>query len=803
MAQLYPPYLNEVLPAFAGSTLTLSFTMNPAVASADIKGFSILFKNINNNTIITTINKEFDNENSLKSVVEKQTITFTSKKLKELTAGKFYKVQLKYIPRFSNNTAAYSAAALIKKCYSPTVTIENLSLKKINEYPHSFTGHYKIGIADSTEKIYSSKFVIRDTNGSIVAHSGIIIHNINDDTLSNEARENYNFETDLKLNTQYTCQWYVTTTNGYTVRSQKYKIIQTDGLRSSLEGVISPVGEVNRDEGYISLKILKDKLSNRELSSPKNIIISRSSSKNNFSKWSVLKTTTLKKLNSEVYKDYSVINGVSYQYAIQTLESGHKSARIKSNPIMALYDDMFLWDGTKQLKIKFNPQVSTFKPIVQEQKIETLGSKYPYIVRNGNIFYKEFSISGLISYLSDENNLFLKSNYYNVPDKDKEILSTSLDDFNLIKESTFREQALNWLSNGEPKLFKSPTEGTSLVRLMNVSLSPLATVGRMVHTFQSTAYEIGENTIQSLKNNKILTEVDIQSNQKYSYDYGTVSIGKNKSFSKTLGTCVYTGFNIKLNSNNTIYIYLNSNPNAAANYTLSGKGSSLSITSINTSHITIKEKNGYSFNFTLQAEYYKKEAISVDIKTIKTGTMEFSAFNPKTNLMKSLRNSTVKDSKSTALVITGIKITPRICKDWNIDMSRIGVGKDYATISQAFKATKSQKDVLYIARDKDTGEIKGYYLRTKDNKYYCFKANAFSVTDCYCINVGLDNTSKLLKINMEAYTKGIQLRDLLSEINPSADIIDYNNLARLYFYPGVKILASYQVKTFKANKISV
>jgi hypothetical protein len=39
--------------------------------------------------------------------------------------------------------------------------------------------------------------------------------------------------------------------------------------------------------------------------------------------------------------------------------------------------------------------------------METIGSKYPFIFRNGNIAYHEFPISGLISYLADNDELFL------------------------------------------------------------------------------------------------------------------------------------------------------------------------------------------------------------------------------------------------------------------------------------------------------------------------------------------------------------------------------------------------------------
>jgi hypothetical protein len=70
---------------------------------------------------------------------------------------------------------------------------------------------------------------------------------------------------------------------------------------------------------------------------------------------------------------------------------------LSSNEVFADFEDMFLADGKRQLKIRFNPKVSSFKNDILEQKIDTIGSKYPFIFRNGNVYYKEFPISGLIS----------------------------------------------------------------------------------------------------------------------------------------------------------------------------------------------------------------------------------------------------------------------------------------------------------------------------------------------------------------------------------------------------------------------
>ena len=58
---------------------------------------------------------------------------------------------------------------------------------------------------------------------------------------------------------------------------------------------------------------------------------------------------------------------------------------------------------------------------------------------------------------------------------------------------------LDWLNNGETKLFRSPTEGNFIVRLMNVSLSPNNSLGRMLHSFSATAYEIADFNQRNLE----------------------------------------------------------------------------------------------------------------------------------------------------------------------------------------------------------------------------------------------------------------------------------------------------------------
>ena len=44
---------------------------------------------------------------------------------------------------------------------------------------------------------------------------------------------------------------------------------------------------------------------------------------------------------------------------------------------VALFDDIFLLDGERQLRIKYDPNISSFKQNIPEARLETIGSKYP------------------------------------------------------------------------------------------------------------------------------------------------------------------------------------------------------------------------------------------------------------------------------------------------------------------------------------------------------------------------------------------------------------------------------------------
>lgn len=158
---------------------------------------------------------------------------------------------------------------------------------------------------------------------------------------------------------------------------------------------------------------------------------------------------------------------------------------------------MFLVGNEKQLKIKYNPKVSSWKRQLQESKTETIGSKYPFILRSGAVNYFTFPISGLVSYHSDEAEAFCSKNSLCVsgPITTENDYNVNLDLNNIVLEREFRNKVEEFLTNGDYKYFKSPTEGIKLVAVTGVSLTPNDTTGRMIYTFSSTAYEVGEATL--------------------------------------------------------------------------------------------------------------------------------------------------------------------------------------------------------------------------------------------------------------------------------------------------------------------
>lgn len=203
-----------------------------------------------------------------------------------------------------------------------------------------------------------------------------------------------------------------------------------------------------------------------------------------------------------IYEDYMVEQGYEYKYYLVPDGTGLTSGAIATN-IRPQWDSIILSDAAgKMLSIQYNPQISSFKTTILEQKQDTLGNKYPFFLRSGDTYYKEIPLSGLISYQADKLNKFQAigmpglDTFTRTRTRDYRELS-DYDEFYL--ERMYKRQVEEWLNNGEPKLLRTAAEGTFIVRLTNVSLSPMQQLGRRLHTFSATAYEIADYNFTNLQ----------------------------------------------------------------------------------------------------------------------------------------------------------------------------------------------------------------------------------------------------------------------------------------------------------------
>lgn len=494
MAKLYPPNIEGTIPAFCKDSegtvkITVPFSMNRAVGVSDVAGFVLKIKTVNGNFLTTLKVTTPDSASTVGYYdITSNMMTYFVASESLFNIGQYYKLQLAYLDT-TGEVGYYSTVGVTKFTSMPSVSIANLTAANTNAHSYQYTGVYR-QYGDASEKLYSSRFIITNSDKIVVEDSGVIIHNTTQDDKRYEAHEVFTISKDLSTDKTYYITFSVTTTNGLELTSPRYRLLQRRSIPAEIHADL--IATLNYENGYVKLKM--DDNIDSIISGT--FLISRASSKNNYV-WEEFRRFDLLAVvpNTWSLVDYTVEQGVTYKYSLQQYNANRiYSDRLISNSCYVDFEDAFLFDGSKQLKIRFNPKVSSFKNDLLESKIETIGSKHPYILRNGNVSYKEFSISGLISYQMDEDGLFYSKSELGISENMTDITSE-----NIMAERLFKLKVLDWLTDGKPKLFKSPVEGNYIVRLMNVSLSPTDTLSRMLHTFSATAYEVAKLDAESLE----------------------------------------------------------------------------------------------------------------------------------------------------------------------------------------------------------------------------------------------------------------------------------------------------------------
>lgn len=491
-----PAYLN----AFDGQNTTVLEVPYTSPTSYDI---------INNSKVESVIRSQSTNQ-ILKQeleVAKTKDILYISlpEVFDEWNGEKWYKIQVRYTTE-ENETSEWSTVCYVKGIQAtvPMVTVlgEDGTGSIFNNSP-TFKGSYEV-IGSEYQETY--EFILYQNNVEIET-SGELNHE------ENNSYDLYTFKTALVTGVSYKVIYKVKTKNGYETEAETSNFVYKENTSTpSLFLAISASADNVEEESFVKI-LINDKYQD-DNDYQGTLILRRSDESSGYQIWEDYKRFNITGTDIDIeFHDYLIENGKNYQYCVQIIsKDGVRSPAVYSNTVYVHYEHMYLVGDDCQLKIKFNPQISSYKRQLQETKTETIGSKYPFIRRNGDVNYFTFPISGLISYYMDEAQEFMKMQMADKEVRDEGCLkgyqkrinenqsfipTVNLTNDNITLERAFREEVEKFLTNGNPKYFKSPTEGVKIVSIMGVSMTPNATVGRMLYSFSATANEIMETNLHN------------------------------------------------------------------------------------------------------------------------------------------------------------------------------------------------------------------------------------------------------------------------------------------------------------------
>lgn len=472
---LYPPYISENLPAQIGTKLQIPYELNITQGWQDVadKYLWAKIKTIPGNIEITT------------SPLITQVTTFNNigtfgLKPNILTIGAFYKIQLGWSESDTEPPIEYSSVGIFKYTDLPQVNIiaDTNKIATINV-------SYVPNASDPAEKLYSYQFIIYDSNDIIVEKSQLYYYSYRN---QNNDANSQNFSYEIKYWDQNLRVECITTSINNLEQVNTLDSVNTIVDLNSDKLLFM----ANPEEGYIGI-----------IAQASGTLYRSAIDEDIWYKLSDIS-------QNGRYNDFTIEQGKLYKYAL--VQNGE--AYIHSIAQSLDFEHLFLRDNKCQLKIKYNPKVSSFKTTLQESKIDTLGGRYPIFVRNGNLQYQEIGISGLISMHMDDQGLFLPKVVESNNARESTPTEKQIRPINTVyEERRFREKVLEWLNNGQPKLLRSDTEGNYLVRLMNVSATPEAQLGRMLYNFTATAYEIDGSDPGSLSKYNLLDSINVENRE--------------------------------------------------------------------------------------------------------------------------------------------------------------------------------------------------------------------------------------------------------------------------------------------------
>lgn len=569
---LYPPIVNTYAPVFiirdnedAECKIPIEFSSYNSKSDINVDAIQVIvsYQSTNKNALNTEM---YPSQIMFKSLNEDGTITIKGSDLQDgnFKINTYYKVQIRFtkgdISKPATNAAdkwlatyleyfsewstvvlvrgtSYSGIILSNFPEDSTTILNNTSVRIVgklefeNEQEQDFLQSYRIIVEDgadpdSKEPLYQTKDIFNEGG----------------DLGKNEI--NHLIKYAFQNGGDYTLYVAYKTKLGFEGTSALYNFtIITDTSTATTD--INIDVSADNEEGRIVVKL--SKMSNSEFNIKNNVVILRSSSKENFTIWEDVFIgeiyETIGTVLDYTWYDYTAESGVWYSYGIQTIDAN--GLRTIMNPsernyVMVVPEYSYLVADNKQFKIKFDSNISSFKRNISESKTDTIGSKYPFIKRNSYVDYRTFPISGLISYFTDEENTLTSKT---------EILGKYADKYtqynqdnyigeynDYIYEKAFRDVVMDFLCKNNIKLFKSTTEGNILVKLMDISFTPNATLENYVYNFSCTAYEVDECNVENYdkyniqniyQNTSAPSDTEIETTEVYSSYVGDLTANEN------------------------------------------------------------------------------------------------------------------------------------------------------------------------------------------------------------------------------------------------------------------------------------
>lgn len=359
--------------------------------------------------------------------------------------------------------------------------------------------------ADPSEKMYSVK--IQTYKEDILVDDSDILYK---DSFDSSNKFAYSSKVNLQ-DGDYIIKVIINTVNKHTCIKEYQITIKTEESEElknlSLSYLAQELG-YEEDEGCIILKIVS---SIQDDVYKGTLRIRRASEKENFAIWEDICEMEFKEetpVNEfPLFKDFSAESGIFYKYGLQEIiRDGSHITRSKLKVIdetARIFEYSFLLGkGGRQLKLKYDLGLSNLKKPYSDTITPTIGGIYPFTTRVGAADYYTFSMNGKISFSMDENNLFLSKDSVYGYNK-----NSNINQYDFTYERKFREEVYKFLTDGKPKLFKSPTEGNLVVRLTNVSMSPINNLSRLICDFSATVTEIDEATVVKYRKYGFIPEI--------------------------------------------------------------------------------------------------------------------------------------------------------------------------------------------------------------------------------------------------------------------------------------------------------